>query len=147
MRQPAGMKRRAFLAATLLLLTPCLVFAEDLKDMEGTWIVAEAEAGGQKVESEELKAVTVKIAGDRYEVTTSGGKETGSLKLDAGLKPKTMDISPADGPNAGKLVKAIYEINGDTMRVCYTLDDGARPAEFATTVSGTLLITYKREKK
>ena len=104
--------------------------------------------GGRKpFESEDLKALVVKITGDRYEVRTKDGMDAGSLKLDETQKPKTMDATKTEGLDAGKLIKAIYEIAGDTMRVCYAFDGGERPTELATKDgSAWVLITYKREK-
>ena len=136
------------------LVTACALFftrtaqADDLKAMEGTWKVESAEAGGKPVESEDLKEVVVKITGDRYEVRVKDKVDAGTLKLDETRKPKTMDATDTEGLDAGKVVKAIYELTGDTLRVCYTLDGGERPTELATKEgSPVLLLTYKREKK
>jgi uncharacterized protein (TIGR03067 family) len=146
------MKRRSLPAAVFALSV--LVFttaarADDLKAMEGTWKVEAAEADGKPVESEELKALVVTITGDRYEVTTKDGKEAGTLKLDESQKPKTMDATDTEGFDAGKVIKAIYELSGDTLRVCYAVDgESGRPKELATKEdSPWLLVTYKREKK
>ena len=35
-----------------------------------------------------------------------------------------MDIRPAIGPGDGKVIPAIYEFTGDTLSVCYALQDG-----------------------
>ena len=145
------MKHTAFFTAVIV--TSTLVFspaanANDLKDMEGTWKVESAEAGGQKVESEDLKAIVVKITGDRYEVKTKDKLDAGTLKLDETQKPKTMDATDTEGLDAGKVVKAIYELSGDTLRVCYAMEGAERPAEMATKEGSPLLmLTYKREKK
>ena len=145
-----GMKRRFFPTAVVALcalaFTP-VSQAEDLKAMEGKWKVESAEAGGKKIETEELKELVVTITGDRYEVQVKDYKDAGTLKLDEGQKPKTMDATDTEGEDFGKVVKAIYEITGDTLRVCYALDGGERPAEFATKEgSALLIITYQREK-
>ncbi|MEO7318240.1 MAG: TIGR03067 domain-containing protein [Chthoniobacteraceae bacterium] len=139
---------------SVALVTACaLLFtrtaqADDLKAMEGTWKVESAEAGGKPVESEDLKEIVVKITGDRYEVRVKDKVDAGTLKLDETQKPKTMDATDTEGLDAGKVVKAIYELTGDTLRVCYTLDGGERPTELATKEgSPVLLLTYKREKK
>jgi uncharacterized protein (TIGR03067 family) len=145
------MKSR-FLPAAVLLALFSLVFlgtarADDLKGMEGTWIVETAEAAGKPVDSEDLKDLVVTIAGDRYTVKTRDEIKRGTLKLDETQKPKTMDATNTEGLDVGKVVKAIYELNGDTMRVCYALDGGARPTELASKEGSTaLVITYKREK-
>ena len=145
------MKRTAFPAAIIAVCT--LLFsqtarADDLKDMTGTWKVEAAEAGGKKIESEDLKEIVVKITGDRYEVNVKDKLDAGTLKLDETQKPKTMDATDTEGLDAGKVVKAIYELSGDTLRVCYAMEGGDRPTEFATKEGSPLLmLTYKREKK
>jgi hypothetical protein len=44
-------------------------------------------------------------------------------------------------------ILAIYEIDGDTLKVCYDLGGKNRPTEFKTKEGTALfLATYKREK-
>ncbi len=51
-------------------------------------------------------------------------------------------------PNAGKTLPAIYELDADTLRICYDLSGQARPKEFKTTEGTKLyLVTYKRKKQ
>lgn len=116
--------------------------------MEGTWKVESAEAGGQKIESEDVLAIVVKITGARYEVRVKDKIDGGTLALDETKMPRTLDATDSEGEDVGKVVKAIYEISGDTMKVAYTLDGGERPKEF-TTKEGqpVLVLVYKREKK
>lgn len=146
-----AMKLSAFPAALLAVCT--LLFshatqADDLKAMAGTWKVETAEAGGKKIESEDFKNITVKIAGTRYEVTVKDKLDAGTLKLDETQQPKAMDATDTEGDDVGKVVKAIYELSGDTLRVCYALEGGERPKELATKEGSPLLmLTYKREKK
>ncbi len=136
----------AVLAVVVLAFTPTTQ-ADDLKAMEGKWTVESMEAGGKKIEIEELKGVVVTIAGGQYELLVKGEKKAGTMKLDETKNPKAMDVTNTEGLDAGKVTRSIYEISGDTMRVCYPLDGGERPKELATTEnSPLLLITYKREK-
>jgi hypothetical protein len=52
-----------------------------------------------------------------------------------------------DGPNKGKTFLAIYELDKDSLKVCYDLSGKARPTEFKTKPDTTLfLVTYTREK-
>lgn len=136
----------ALVAVVAFVFSPAAL-ADDVKAMEGKWTVASAEAGGQSVDSEDLRALVVTIAGDHYELMTKEGPDAGTLKLDETQKPKTMDATDTEGFDAGKVIRAIYELTGDTMRVCYALDGSARPTEFATKEgSPWLLITYQRQK-
>jgi len=128
------------------LIFPLSALADDLKVMEGRWKVDSAEAGGKPVDSEELRAMVVTITGDHYELTTKDGLDGGTLKLDETKALKTMDATDTEGLDVGKVIQAIYEVSGDTMRVCYALDGSGRPTEFATKEGlPWLLITYKRD--
>ena len=120
--------------------------ADDLKAMEGTWKPVSVEAGGKAVESEDLQYLELTISGDRYSVKTKEGTDVGTLKLDETQNPRTMDATKTEGFDAGKVVKAIYSIEGDTLKVCCILDDGQRPTEMTTKEgSGAVLIVYRRQ--
>ena len=139
------MKRFLFPAIVLTAsLLGSITRADDLKAMEGKWKVEAAEAGGKALESEDMKELIVTITGDRYEVQVKDKTDRGSLKLDETQNPKLMDATDTEGEDAGKVIKAIYELKGDTLRVCYGAE---RPKEFATKEdAAVLLITYRREK-
>ena len=135
------------LLALATMALPTSARADDLKAMEGTWKVVAAEAGGKPVESEDLKNLVITMTGDHYSAQVKDGVEAGTVKLDETQKPKTMDATKTEGFEAGKVTKAVYEIMGDTMRVCYAFDGGERPTELATKEgSPWVMITYQREK-
>jgi uncharacterized protein (TIGR03067 family) len=143
------MKRPSFFAVVLVafLLISSTGHADDLKAMEGKWKVESAEIGGKATDAPELKELIVTITGDRYEVIVNDGTDRGSLKLDETGTLKAMDVTDTEGLDAGKVTKAIYELKGDTLRVCYAMNGGERPTEFATKEgSALLLITYRRDK-
>jgi uncharacterized protein (TIGR03067 family) len=57
-----------------------------------------------------------------------------------------MDIAGAKGPNQGKTIPAIYELNGTMLRICYDLSGKSRPKEFKTLPASQLfLVEYKRQ--
>jgi len=120
----------------------------DLDRMKGKWEVGSLEANGAVIPSENSAGVTLTITGDKYSVAMESEIDHGTYSIDATKSPKEMDIRPEIGPGAGKVVKAIYEFNGDKLRVCYALQDGTeRPKEFKTAPdSGQLLISYGRKQ-
>ena len=134
----------------LLLSVCCLILSplkthkaeEDSKMIEGNWIIITAELGGQRLD-ETLKDTRLIMADGRYTYQN----DQGTYKLAPSEKPKAMDITGKDGPNQGKTFLAIYELTGDTLRICYDLAGKTRPSEF-TTKAGTkqFLVTYKRAK-
>ncbi len=119
----------------------------DAKMLEGTWTPKTAQLGETVLRDDDLKEIKLVIAGDQYTVTGVKAIDKGSIKFDAAKNPKTMDIIGGEGPNKGKTFLAIYEINGDTLRICYDLGGKTRPTEFATKKGAALfLVTYQRAK-
>ena len=124
----------------------------DWKLIEGTWIAVTAELSGQKMSETFLKDIKLVLTDGHY----TNQNDHGDYKLiteekpeapKAPKAPKAMDILGTDGPNKGKTLLAIYELSGDTLRICYDLAGKTRPTEF-TTKAGTrqFLVSYKRAK-
>jgi uncharacterized protein (TIGR03067 family) len=121
--------------------------ADDAKAMTGTWSIEKATLKGED-STDIFKGAVLTIADGKYEVEFAGQKDKGSITLDVSKKPKRMTIEGTEGPNKGKTIPAIYEIAGDTVRICYELEGKEPPAGFESKAgSNTLLITYKRMKK
>jgi uncharacterized protein (TIGR03067 family) len=130
-----------------MLSAPAQSKGSEIERMTGTWVIGLSEANGTAIPAEDSDGLTVKIAGGKYSVTKDGQIDRGTFSIDVTKSPKQMDIRPETGPGEGKLIPAIYEFNGDTLRVCYGTQDGAdRPTSFKTAPdSGEVLITYKRK--
>lgn len=121
--------------------------AGERKLLQGTWLPTAAELGENPFDEATLKSMKLVLDGDKYTVTVGKAIDKGTTKIDPAAKPKTMDIIGAEGPNKGKTFLAIYELKGDTLRVCYDLTGKARPSEFKTKKGELLfLATYKRAK-
>ena len=95
-----------------------------------------------------LKTISLKLDHGKYDVSAAGEPDKGTYTLDAASNPKGMSITGTEGPNNGKTYPAIYEIKGDTLRICYDLSGAKRPTEFKS-VAGThlYLVTYNRKKE
>lgn len=117
--------------------------ADDAKGLQGTWTAVKTELAGESVNW----TVTLTIEDDKYTVLANGKLDKGTCKIDAAARPGKMAITGGEGgPNAGKTFLAIYELDGDTLRICYDLSGKKHPETFATQ-KGTPLyfVTYKRK--
>ena len=120
---------------------------DERKLLQGTWLPTAAELSENPFDETTLKTMKLVIDGDKYTVTAGKSIDKGTTKIDPAAKPKTMDVIGAEGPNKGKTFLAIYELNGDSLRVCYDLTGKVRPSEFKTKKGELLfLATYKRAK-
>lgn len=115
--------------------------------IDGIWVPVSAELSGKSFPDEVLKTIKMVVKGDKFLVTVGDSPDSGELKFNNTAKPKTIDILGTEGPNKGKTFLAIFERDGDTMRMCYDLSGAARPKEFKTAENTQLfLVTYKLQK-
>ena len=120
---------------------------DDQKALQGDWIPVKAELAGKPMPAAVLKAISLKLVKNEYEVLVAGKPDKGTWTIDPTAKPKGMKITGVKGPNAGKTFPAIYELAGDTLRICYDLSGKKRPTEFKTKADTKLyLVTYQRKK-
>jgi uncharacterized protein (TIGR03067 family) len=145
------MKTRVF-AALAACTVACVASAADVSTpLDGVWKPAQAVLGGQPMPPTVLASITLSLRGENYEVVvmTEKGRspDTGRVQFDETAKPKGMTITGVEGPNAGKSFPAIYELEGDTLRICYDLSGAKRPEDFKSPAGTKLyLVTYRRAK-
>jgi uncharacterized protein (TIGR03067 family) len=121
--------------------------ADDASAIQGTWLIVTAELGGVRQPPEIVTNIVLKIADGKYDVTVNGHPDKGTCKIDPSTKPRTMDLTGTEGPNAGHDIPAIYELNRDKLTICYGLRGSPRPKEFKSN-PGTreYLVVYRRKK-
>ena len=117
--------------------------ADDAKGLQGNWLAVKTELAGEPVNW----TVMLTIEDDKYTVLANGKSDKGTCKVDASARPGKMTVTGGDGgPNAGKTFLAIYELDGDMLRICYDLSGKKHPETFATQKGTPLyLVTYKRK--
>jgi len=122
--------------------------AEDLKKLQGTWVMDELEINSRQVPQEKLKDTTLTIKGDKYIIKVKGKTYETTFKLDPSKDPKAIDMFFPDGPNEPKVGKGIYLVDGDIFKLCRAQAPGQdRPREFVTAAdTGLFLVVWKRQK-
>lgn len=128
-----------------------LVLADDTGPKhDGVWKPVFGTLGGMKLPRTTLEAITLKLNGEKYEVTFKGQAESdqGTCTLDPSTTPKRMTLKGTAGASRDKTILAIYElVDADTLQVCYDLSGQEFPKKFEAP-SGTLyLATYRRQKE
>jgi uncharacterized protein (TIGR03067 family) len=134
-----------FLAAD----TPTDAAKKDSEKLQGSWIMTALEVEGKALTEEKYKDVVLEIKGERYVVTTGGKSHEVTFTLDAIKSPKEIDLLFPDDPIAPKRHKGIYELEGDTFRLCkhYAAEE-ERPRDFVSTSgSGRFIATWTRRAR
>jgi uncharacterized protein (TIGR03067 family) len=126
---------------------PAVAAEAELKRFEGTWSYASAVVEGEPEAAEELKKQRLTLRGNRFTLTMADATHRGTYAVDPTATPKTIDVTFSEGPQAGRIGRGIYDLNGDTCNVCMGRGDRPRPTEFASKPSsGLTLEVLKRVK-
>ena len=120
---------------------------DELARFTGTWTGVSATEDGKEVPKAEAEAVRLTVAGEKYTLREGGEDIVGTHKLDPTKTPKQIEAVRAKGPHAGEKMLGIYELDGDTFKVCFAAPGKDRPTEFKSAAgSGRRLLVLQREK-
>jgi uncharacterized protein (TIGR03067 family) len=117
------------------------------KELDGTWSVMSSESDGRKASKDDIKMVRLVFAGATLTTKRGDKSAESAIVIRPGEKPKEIDVIPGDGPDKGKKLQGIYELNGDNLRICLSKPGKKRPTEFTSQAdSGRVLIVLNRTK-
>ncbi len=119
---------------------------DDLEKLAGVWTCVSGVNDGKALPEDIVKQLKLTLTKDQYK--TEKGQVLvfdGVYKIDAGQRPKHIDITAPEGEQAGKTSKGIYALEGDMLRMCYANPDKDRPKDFESKLgSGATLVVWKR---
>jgi uncharacterized protein (TIGR03067 family) len=116
---------------------------EDLKRMQGEWVLTNYRFAGRNLPPPPLRAV---VKGRRFTIfgNDGGPPDVYELSLNSRGRPKALDMR--DGGRA-RLVLATYSLRGDTFVLCLTDREEVRPRDLAANGGGEDRMTFRRAKK
>lgn len=135
--------------AGLMVWSVGLIQADDKQEqaaLQGKWAVVSVEREG-KADAKWVDALRT-MDGNKYTIVLKDGEKVGgAYTIDSAKKPHAMDITPAGGTFKGKVLPAIYVVEGDTLKICFDGTGKERPTEFVSKPgSGWVLAVHKRAK-
>jgi uncharacterized protein (TIGR03067 family) len=102
--------------------------------LRGSWSVVKADS--------QFEGKRFVFDGDKLTVVfNEDEKKEGEIKIDSDAKPAEIDIRRGDQKWLG-----IYEVSGDTLRICFSEKGDKRPTKFQSG-KDVILVTLKRDKK
>jgi len=121
---------------------------KELERLQGTWVMAGLEVNGEAVPEAKLQGTTLVIRGDKYIVKVKETTHETTIAVDPAKKPKAIDMYLPNGTDAPKLSEGVYDLDGDTLRICRNQAAGeARPAQIGSWPNTNLfVVTWKRQK-
>src|SRR4029453_5280844 len=142
------MRRLGLILCTSLLagcgLSSAADKADDARNWQGTWKLVSCTANGQA----EMADMAWVVSGDRYTIRLGGQTGTDPYPFQLDPSHKLVDVNHHDTPAGtwGGKFKGIYEIKGDSLKVCYDLKGEKYPKSFdAGPGSGRVVYQFQRE--
>jgi uncharacterized protein (TIGR03067 family) len=125
--------------------------ADDTKKLEGKWVIKSVERGGKTVDlaTEEHAPKSITFKDGKVTVEMKAGEHKGNFKVGKEDKLGTLDLTPDDPTKKDEGVKALYQVEGDTLTICINEGKNSeRPKEVgAKEGSHCCVIVFTREKK
>ena len=120
----------------------------ELKKIEGTWrFVSRVRVDGKPNPPEQLARWKLTITGEKWSVLEDGKLgNAGVHKFDPTKKPAQLDVLITKGEEKGSYHIGIYELEGDTMKVCLGFPNKERPTSF-TPELGQYAVVFQREQE
>jgi uncharacterized protein (TIGR03067 family) len=121
---------------------------KDMLLLQGKWFPVAGELGGKPMSEDQLSKIAfVVFVANRMLVSQDGKSYEGQFALDSSKSPKWITVKRSEGINKYGLMDGIYELDGDTLRLCMGEPEDPRPITF-TSVPGqrVLYLTLTRKK-
>jgi uncharacterized protein (TIGR03067 family) len=116
----------------------------DIEALRGTWNMVSMEMDGRKYPAAGSQIV---IERGRFTSLNMGAEYSGTVATDESANPRTFDLVFETGPEKGNRSLGIYELDGDTWKICLGLTGKTRPTKFVSTPgSGHALEILKRAR-
>jgi uncharacterized protein (TIGR03067 family) len=120
--------------------------------LQGTWIGRSAEADGLRADPELVKQALLVVKGNRAIIIAPTGMRNGEVStmectvtLNTRLKPNEIDLTEIG--HRVEPIRGIYELKGDTLKICFGGFGDKRPEEFKAPKGSELALgVYTRER-
>jgi uncharacterized protein (TIGR03067 family) len=112
-----------------------------LAKLQGPWTLTTLHIDGREFPA----SGRIEIDGHRFKSIGMGAEYSGNVELDDTKKPARFDLVFTEGPEAGNRNLGIYQLNGDSWKLCLNTTGKSRPRAFAATPgSGNALEIFTR---
>jgi uncharacterized protein (TIGR03067 family) len=115
--------------------------------LNGRWVLTSGVRFGEQFSDSDGKSINLTLSNGKFTDKIGEQIDEGTYKVDDSKTPKTLTFTGTSGPNKGKTMLAIYELEKGTLTICYDMSGKAFPEKFESKPgTPSFLATYEREK-
>jgi uncharacterized protein (TIGR03067 family) len=106
--------------------------AVDLAKLQGRYnLISGVGLNGKPFGPDDLKGSVRTMNGDHLTVTLAGRYMfDATVTMNSAVRPKTMEYRVTKGAAVGLIFSGLYELRGDTVRLCFGRPNAPRPTHF-----------------
>ena len=109
--------------------------------LDGWWLARTATLGGIRLPADALPGLAMLL----FDRTLYLGSDVGTIDVDRGVSPATIDVLITHGPNRWRFIPGIFQQRGAVLRICFDLSGATRPSAFDSPYGSRLfVVTYDR---
>ena len=112
----------------------------ELKLLQGTWNVVQAERPGHSADKGEGEKMKLVIEGSTATLVNGSKKEVGQIRVNSAATPKRLDMTTG---GKGEIAPFIYEVHGPRLKLCWRKPGGERPTQFTAQDGAALMVLEK----
>jgi uncharacterized protein (TIGR03067 family) len=118
--------------------------------LRGSWRPELVTESGRRLTGADLEAykgMTLTIRDGKSTLKAADGTVLSAceLEVDAGRDPKTFDAKEVEGLGVGRIYKGVWEVEGDTLKWCFSTKD--RPKGFESKERADFFLLVLRRQK
>jgi uncharacterized protein (TIGR03067 family) len=115
---------------------------KELEKLQGKWKAEKFVIMGQEIPADVLAKMGLTCKGSEL-IPSDNPNDPATIKLDPAVKPKTIDLTEKNQ----KVSLGIYELDGDTLKLCFAEPGTDRPKTFESPKDSKIAyVVLKREK-
>jgi uncharacterized protein (TIGR03067 family) len=119
-----------------------------LKKIQGKWKFTAHEMNGKPLPPEELAKLTITFSGDKWSVRMDDKEvQAGTHKFDTAKTPPHVDAVVTVGEDKGNTMLGIFELKGDTLKVCFDPMGKTRPTSLSAKEGQFAAVVQRVPKK
>ena len=134
------MKNLSIVLAAIMVMITAPAFAQTI---DGDWSITAGQYAGKAVPKPDLDAMSLKVNRNQFDAKSGDSMSKGMITSQSRSRPPQLVFKIDSGDDAGREVKAIYELKGAILKIAFSQTEEFPQNFTSTSDNKVLVLTYK----